>query len=127
MGRFVVMAEVQNPEGGESEQIPLLADTGAVLSLVRGSILDGLGIPRERQVRSILADGVTPMIRDMGHAFIRVSVWEGTQREEIEERVRVLFGTEEDSMVLGVSFMEQILTIPNILTGRLISAEPLFR
>ena len=98
MGFTTVEVSVHNPEKpAECRAVNLLADTGAMYSIVPHHILDNLGIkPRWRRKFS-LADG-QKIERDGSGALYRVGEYEG--------HAPVIFGEEGDHPILGVTALE---------------------
>src|SRR5712692_9961485 len=86
----VVVANPGHPR--KAAQLRFLVDSGAVYSVVPGSVLRRLGI-KARTTRSfILADGST-IKRRVGQALFRFNGQEGASP--------VIFGQKDDSLLLG--------------------------
>jgi predicted aspartyl protease len=98
MGFTTVEVSAYNPEKlAECRVVKLLADTGAMYSIIPRQILDNLGIkPRWRRKFS-LANGQR-IERDGSHALYRVGEYEGY--------APVIFGEENDKPILGVTALE---------------------
>ena len=98
MGFTTVEVLVHNPEKpAESRAVNLLADTGAMYSIIPRHILDNLGIePRWRRKFS-LANGQKTE-RDGSGALYIVGEYEG--------HAPVIFGEERDKPILGVTALE---------------------
>ena len=92
MGFVHVRVEVSNPAAPEmSEEITMLVDSGATLSVLPASLLDRLGIRREgtREFRGI--DG--HLTRDTG--IVRFTY------KGVTAGVSVMLGVEDDPVVMG--------------------------
>ncbi len=100
MGEVRVQITVINPRtGARSEEITALADTGATLTVVAGSLLERLGIEKVRRVSLVLADG-RRAARDVGDAVVVVN---GDSAP-----CRIVFGQGEDAALLGLTVLEQL-------------------
>ena len=97
MGFIHVDVEVSNPANPDvSESVRVLVDTGATLSVLPSSILDGLGIQRE-DTRRFLGFGGN-VTRDTG--IVRISYGGAAAG------VSAVFGAEDDPPILGVTALE---------------------
>ena len=97
MGFVYVKVEVSNPAAPEmSEDITMLVDTGATLSVLPASLLDRLGVRREgtREFRGFGGH----LTRDTG--IVRFTY------EGVTEGVSAVFGMEGDPVVMGVTALE---------------------
>ncbi len=100
MGLTVLELEIGNPANPEvTEKLEFLIDSGAIYSVVPTKILEKLGIKPISEQIFRLADG-TKIVRKKGIAFFKY-----------EERVGgadVIFGEEEDSILLGAFTLEAL-------------------
>ena len=100
MGEVRVQITVANARTGtQSEELTALADTGATLTVVPGTVLQQLGIQRLRRVSLVLADG-RRIERDAGDALI------GFNGDAVP--ARVIFGEPDDPVRLGLTVLEQL-------------------
>ena len=98
MGFTIIEVDIRNPEAPtRCGKVKLLADTGAMYTIIPGKILEDLGIkPRWRRKFS-LADG-HKIERDGSGALYRIGEYEG--------HAPVIFGVEGDHPILGVTALE---------------------
>lgn len=98
MGLTYIEANISNPvRAKKSARLKFLVDSGAVYSVAPASVLRKLGIkPRSRRT-FILADG-SQVTRRMGEVLFRFDGHEGTSP--------VIFGTRDDSILLGTVSLE---------------------
>jgi len=97
-----VTVEVQicNPEKPESrDEVELLADTGAMYSIVPADVLKKLGIRSLGKRVSALANG-EKIEREVGGALYKFGRHEGY--------ASVVFGVNEDKPLLGVTALEEM-------------------
>ena len=98
MGITEVMVEVSNPrDPSHWQKLQLIADTGAIFSVIPKNTLDQLGITSYAEESFHLADG-TEIRRPVGDAFIRI---DGKART-----VPTIFGEPTDTPLLGVTALE---------------------
>jgi predicted aspartyl protease len=115
MGEVHVPITVINPwSGARSEAITVVADTGATLTLVPGSVLEGLGIEKGHRASFVFGDGRRTS-RDVGNAVVEVD-GEATV-------CRVVFGESNDAAVLGFTVLEQLGLAVDPVQRRLVSAD----
>ncbi len=91
-------------------EVDFMVDSGAVYSLVPGSILDNLGIEPHREVKFSLADG-SLISRKVGDAFFELN-GEGASAP-------VIYGENGDSPLLGSTTLEAIGLVLNPFTREL--------
>ncbi len=116
MSIFRYPLEVADPEGGQFEEVEALVDTGATFTVIPASILERLGVLRERQVRFRLADNrVTEL--DVGETFVRL---DGQTLYTL-----VVFGEEGAAALLGVYTLEAALLTVDPVGQRLIPTDAL--
>ena len=100
MGYVRVNVKVRNPQQRILEaEVELLADTGAIYSIIPSKMLESIKIERRSMRRMRLADGRI-IERHLGIAEIEV-------RGETAHS-NVLFGEDEDASVLGVTALEEL-------------------
>lgn len=98
MGITEVSVEVTNPRDQSNwQRLDLVADTGAIFSVIPRSTLVALGIAPYAQETFHLADG-SEIQRDMGDVFMRI---DGKART-----VPTIFGNLNDTPLLGVTALE---------------------
>ena len=91
----VALSNPVRPEAAE-EEVRVLVDTGATLSVLPAELLERLGIVRINQRRLRGFGGV--IVRDIGNANMRYG--------DTIAAVTVVFGEETDPTVLGVTALE---------------------
>jgi clan AA aspartic protease len=100
MGLTFLEVEVGNPSSPDvTEKVEFLIDSGAIYSVVPTSILDRLGIKPIAEQEFILANGAK-IVRKKGIALFKYG-----------ERIGgadVIFGEDEDSILLGVFTLEAL-------------------
>jgi clan AA aspartic protease len=98
MGLTEVTVEVSNPRDQTHwQKLDLIADTGAIFSVIPRSILDQLGISPYAEETFTLANG-SEIRRPMGDVFIRI---DGKART-----VPTIFGEPTDTPLLEVTALE---------------------
>ena len=106
-----VKVKVRNPHVRTREaEVEVLADTGAIYSIIPSTILQCVGIERRSMRKMRLADGRV-IERHLGIAEIEV-------RGETAHS-NVIFGEDEDASVLGVTALEELGLQVDPLTGEL--------
>ena len=100
MGMFEWPIEIGTPQGDYFEQIAVLVDTGASITVVPREMLERLGVPAIDREPFELADGRI-VEREIGETRVRV---EGRVRT-----TQIAFGEPGDAAVLGVSTLEAVL------------------
>ena len=120
MGLTVLEVEVANPANPQvTEKLEFLIDSGAIYSVVPAPILDKLGIKPLSQQEFRLADG-TKIVRMKGVAVFKYGDRIGG--------ADVIFGEEDDSVLLGAFSLEalglslnplkrELTPLPMILAG----------
>lgn len=93
----MVIANPAEPE--RREELELLADTGALLSMVPAEVLEGIGLRPTTKRTFRLADGGR-MEREVGGASFTWNGYEGLSP--------VVFGGPEDEPLLGVVTLEAL-------------------
>jgi len=100
MGFVNAKVELESLTGvPQRREVELLADTGALCSVVPGSILRDLGVQPRMRLDFELADGRT-IEREVGEVRFH---FDGRNAAS-----RVIFGEESDSSLLGVVTMEEL-------------------
>jgi predicted aspartyl protease len=118
MGTFHISCLVENPakRGPTADVAEVLVDTGSELSCVPGGVLEGLGIPREKSVAFVMANG-DEIERSVGFAIVRA---EG--RFTIDE---VVVAETEDLLLLGARTLEGLNLRVDATHKKLVAAGPL--
>jgi predicted aspartyl protease len=100
MGEVHVRITIVNPRSGaRSDDIAVLADTGATLTIIPAPLLEAVGIEKTLSVTLIYADG-RRVRRDAGDAVILVN-GESTP-------CRIVFGEASDVALLGLTVLETL-------------------
>ena len=111
MGFVKVRVKIGNPEKpGISREVELIADTGAIYTVVSRKILEELGIQKRGKRKFKLANGKI-VEREVGIIEIEVK---GTVAY-----TTVVFGDENDTQVLGVTALEELGMQVDPTTGEL--------
>jgi len=111
LGYVRVKVKVRNPQQRTLEaHVELLADTGAIYSVIPSRTLESIKIERRSMRRMRLADGRV-IEKYLGIAEIEVS---GETAHS-----SVIFGKDEDASVLGVTALEELGLQVDPLTGEL--------
>jgi len=98
MGITEVTVEIANPrDQAQWQTVSLVADTGAIFSVIPKGTLEQLGIRSYAEETSFLADG-SEIQRPLGDVFVRI---DGKSR-----RVPTIFGEPSDTPLLGVTALE---------------------
>ena len=90
----VTLSHPTNPDA--AEEVRVLVDTGATLSVLPAELLERLGIERINQRRLRGSDGV--IVRDVGSARMRYG--------NVAAGVTVVFGEETDPVILGKTSLD---------------------
>ena len=117
MGTFRVSIEVENAgqRGVRRALSGVLVDTGAELSWVPASVLESLGIPRDKQLRFRQANG-TILERWTGFAVVHAC---GTRTVD-----EVVFGEPGDLLLLGARSLEGLNLRVDPVLKQLVDAGP---
>ena len=111
MGHTKVKAVVANPlERARRKEVELLADTGAIYSMLPGSVLRDLGIAPSGRRRFRLASGDVEEY-PTGEAYMAI---EGVGATSV-----VVFGAEGSTPLLGVTTLELLGMQVDPVTGKL--------
>ena len=111
MGYTKVKAVVANPlEPEQCKELELLADTGAIYSMLPGSVLRDLGIAPSGKRRFRLASGGVEEY-SIGEAYILIG---GVGATSV-----VVFGAEDSTPLLGVTTLELLGMQVDPVTGKL--------
>ena len=117
MGLTYVNVAIANPANLKRfRRKKLLADSGALYSIVSREVLKAIGVRPYGAETFTLADGST-ITRDVGNAFIRIN---GRQAP-----TPVIFGEKSDGSLLGVVALESLGFSLDPRTGKL-HPTPLF-
>lgn len=100
MGYIRVKATIISPENVSMKtEVDLLADTGAVFTLISKQRLANLGIkPVEKMVFTSISG--EKILRDVGAAYLQV--------QDRKWLTSIIFGEEKDTEILGVTTLEQL-------------------
>lgn len=116
MGTFKTRLGVSDGNGGATEWIEALVDTGATYTVLPASLLHGLlGVQPRVQEEFTLADG-RKMLMQVGEARHHV--------EDREATSRVVFG-DEGQYLLGATALQELGLIPDTTNHTLIPAPKL--
>ena len=100
MGMFEWPIEIGTPQGDYFEQIAVLVDTGASITVVPREMLERLGVPPIDREPFELADGRV-VEREVGQTWVRV--------EDRARITQIAFGEPGDAGVLGALTLEAVL------------------
>ena len=108
MGLTKVKVRLIGPEGRLAKDVEILVDTGSVLTWIRRSVLEELGVaPRRiRRIKTITGEVVE---RETGLVTLALG---GSEAD-----VEVVFAEEGDDEVLGVVALESLGYAVNPVTG----------
>ena len=116
MGFIHVNVDISNPaDPNSAEEVRVLVDTGATLSVFPASLLEGMGIKRIGQRRFRGFGGV--ITRDVGTINLRYG--------DAVAGVTVVFGEENDPAIMGVTALETLGFHVNPVDGELHRVEML--
>lgn len=111
MGYIKVNVKVRNPqETMREEEVELLADTGAIYSIIPAKVLERLKIERRTVRKMRLADGRV-IERHLGIAELEV-------KGEVAHST-IVFGEDTDASILGVAALEELGLQVDPVTGQL--------
>ncbi|MBM4442242.1 MAG: retroviral-like aspartic protease family protein [Candidatus Rokubacteria bacterium] len=114
MGDVYVRIGIANPStGAKSKPIRALADTGATLTILPARLLEKLGIEPSGTANFEMADG-RMTTRRVGNAMVTINGESAPSR--------VVFGRLGDSVLLGVTVLEQLGLAVDPVRRRLIPA-----
>ena len=114
MGTVTTTIEVGDPQGRNFQEIELEVDTGSTFTALPREILESLGVPVNRTLRSRLADGTAQAV-EVGDTTIRLA---GNQFI-----TTVIFAEEGEPSLLGVVTLEQALLAVDPVHNELIPVE----
>ena len=117
MGIFRTSVEIESLErpGERSTLHGLLVDTGSALSWIPASVLEALGVTRERKARFRQASGQV-IERWVGSARIHVG--------DIRTADDIVFGEPNDLVLLGSRTLEGLNVMVDPISKRLVDAGP---
>ena len=111
MGFIKVRVKIGNPEKpGVSKEVELIADTGAIYTVVSKKVLEELGIRKRGKRKFKLANGRV-IEREVGIIEIEV--------KKTVAYTTVVFGEESDTQVLGITALEELGMQVDPITGEL--------
>jgi predicted aspartyl protease len=119
MGCFSVSAKIENASNrSRGVLVPrILVDTGSEYTWIAGSILEAIGIKREKKdVQFVMANG-THVTRAVGFAVIKVN-----ESFTVDE---VVFAEKGDLLLLGARTLEGLGLIVDSRKKKLVAAGPL--
>ena len=118
MGTFRTTIFIENPlRRGERRELPdTLVDTGAELTWAPTSMLEELGIARQKRLDFRTADG-RAVFRDIGYAIVHAS---GTETND-----EVVFAEPGDMILLGARSLEGLNLRVDSRTKQLVDAGPI--
>jgi predicted aspartyl protease len=99
MGIVKIQVEVFGPRKKAGEDLEVLVDTGATVSVFPEKLLKRLGVKRIGKIQVRIGDG-RRIVRQVGNVQLKVdgeSVWS-----------RVIFGKSKDPAILGLPVLEQL-------------------
>ena len=97
MGTFYSDFTIRSRDKIESRVLSGLVDTGSAYTLIPAAILEELGVERLRTARMRLADG---SLRDFSLGNVEMEL------EGVSDVVHVIFGTDNDTVLLGALALE---------------------
>ena len=97
MGTFNFEIEIGDPDGERFEPVNALADSGSTYTFVPSTLLDGLGVSRNRTMTFRLADG-SRIVRHVGYTWAKLNGMNGT--------TPVIFGDDSATPLLGSVTLE---------------------
>ena len=116
MGTFTVRLGVNNGNGGDTQWVEALVDTGATFTVLPASMLRRhVGVQPTAHLEFTFATGERKLL-PVGEAHLSV--------EDREATSRVVFG-EEDQYLLGATTLQVLGLIPDTSSHRLIHAPTL--
>ncbi len=118
MGTFSATIEIGDPTGFRFEPVTALVDTGASLTTLPASLLQGLGVIHHTEFTFILADG-REIQRPVGRTWIRIA-----GRSEI---TLVVFGDEDVELLLGAYSLQGLMLRVDSPNERLIPVPALMK
>ena len=111
MGFVKVRVKIGNPEKPSVfKEVELIADTGAIYTVVSKKVLEELGIRKRGKRKFKLTDGKI-VEREVGIVEIEV--------KKTVAYTTVVFGEEDDTQVLGVTALEELGMQVDPVTGEL--------
>ncbi len=111
MGITIAIFKVREHRKSEKfAEVEFLVDSGAIYSLVPGSILDTIGIEPYKEMSFALADGTT-IKRRISSAYF--------EYENEGGPAPVIYGEEGDTPLLGATTLESIGLVLNLFTRTL--------
>jgi clan AA aspartic protease len=100
MGDVHVGITIVNPRTGvRSDEVTVLVDTGATLTIIPRPLLEALGVEKTQSVSVIYADGRRGQ-RDVGEVVVAI--------DGDSTPCRVMFGEPGDAALLGLTVLEQL-------------------
>jgi aspartyl protease family protein len=118
MGEVYIGIAIENLRtGARADQITALVDTSSTLSVIPRTLLESLGIDPTDSAIGILADG-REVTRDVGVALVTVN--------DAATACNVLFGEAEDTVIVGVTVLQQLGLAVDPVRHRVVPGRILF-
>ena len=118
MGTFSANIEIGDPDGMRFEVVNALVDTGASVTTLPSSLLEGLGVVPHTEFRFVLADG-REIQRPVGRTWIRT--------EDRTEITLVVFADEDVEPLLGAYSLQGLMLGVDSPNERLIPVNALMK
>jgi predicted aspartyl protease len=118
LGTFSAEIEIGDPSGSRFETAVALVDTGASVTTLPGSLLEGLGVTPHTQFTFVLADG-REIQRPVGRTWIRIG--------DRSEMTLVVFADEEVEPLLGAYSLQGLMLGVDSPNERLIPVNALMK
>ena len=99
MGTFNVEIEIGDPDGRRFERVEALVGSLALYTFLPSSLLDGLGVERQRTMTFVLADG-SRIVRDFSYTWARLNGALGM--------TPVVFGDDDAFPLLGAVTLDNL-------------------
>ena len=104
LGTFSANIEIGDPDGMRFEVVNALVDTGASVTTLPSSLLEGLGVVPHTEFRFVLADG-REIQRSVGRTWIRTE----DRTEDRTEITLVVFADEDVEPLLGAYSLQGLM------------------
>ena len=122
MGAFSANIEIGDPDGMRFEVVNALVDTGASVTTLPSSLLEGLGVVPHTEFRFVLADG-REIQRPVGRTCIRTE----DRTEDRTEITLVVFADEDVEPLLGAYSLQGLMLGVDSPNERLIPVNALMK
>ncbi len=118
MGTFSTEIEIGTSDGSRFEAVTALVDTGASVTTLPGSVLEGLGIVPHTEFTFVLADG-REIQRPVGRTWIRIG-----DRSEV---TLVVFADDDVEPLLGAYSLQGLMLGVDSPNERLVPVNALMK